>query len=80
MAGKMSKEKKTERKSPKQTKIYQKDIYIKLTGSSKEDLQDVANKLHSLDHPLIVGGESSRTVHMTHTSTKPTLVFAGKVK
>ena len=70
---------KAKRKSPKETKIYQKEILVKLTSSDKTALQDVAHTIHSINHPALVGGAKKRTVQMTHTSTEPSLVFAGRI-
>jgi len=65
------------RKTKKQTSLLQKEIKIKLTGSSKEEIQEVAHAIHSMNHPLLIGGAAKRKVHMTHTSTRPIKIFDG---
>lgn len=67
------------KKSLKKTEIYQKDITIRLTGSNKDDLQQVAHAIHSINHPLVTKG-LRRKVQMVHTSTEPIKIFAGSIK
>lgn len=59
--------------------ILEKNINIRLVGTSKKEIQEVAHAIHSLNHPLIIGGNKKRKVHMTHKSTDVEKVFDGKI-
>jgi len=67
------------KKITKQTAIYEKEISLRLIGTSKEELQEVAHAIHSLGHPLTIGGKGRRKVTVTHTSTDPRKVFDGVI-
>lgn len=66
-------------RNPTQSVIYQKEMYILLTGSDPRKLQTVAAAIHSLAHPYTDGGKEARQVTMIADSTEPVKVFDGMI-
>jgi len=72
----------TEEVKQKRTKsaaIYQKNMFIRLTGTNPAEIQTVASAIHSLSHPLVTGGKKNRLVTLTCQSFKPEKIFDGKL-
>jgi len=67
------------RRSTKPKRIFEKVVTIRLVGTSKDTLQKVARRIHSLSTDETAGGRLNRKVQMTHKSTEPEQIFFGRI-
>jgi hypothetical protein len=69
----------TTRKTTKARRLFQKQIVLDITGTSKAKIQKVAAAIHSINVDEVIGGKEEREVQVTHTSTEPKQIYYGRI-